>query len=56
MRVTDVLDSLARGQTPRWRWMRIPDAAACLREELQQFVHAIEGVVERDAMTLQRRC
>jgi hypothetical protein len=29
--------------------MRIPAAAACLREELQQFVHAIEGVVELDS-------
>jgi hypothetical protein len=28
--------------------MRIPDAAECLHEELQHFVHVVEGVVERD--------
>jgi hypothetical protein len=28
--------------------MRIPDAAACLREELQTFVNAVEGVAELD--------
>jgi len=49
MRVTDVLDYWLEDKLRRRRWMRIPDAAACLREELQQFVHAIEGVVELDS-------
>jgi len=49
MRVTDVLDDWLEDKLRRRRWMRIPDAAACLREELQQFVHAIEGVVELDS-------
>jgi len=49
MRVTSVLDYWLEDKLRRRRWMRIPDAAACLREELQQFVHAIEGVVELDA-------
>jgi phosphohistidine phosphatase len=48
MRVTDVLDYWLEDKLRRRRWMRIPDAAACLREELQQFVHAIDGVVELD--------
>jgi len=48
MRVTAVLDYWLEDKLRRRRWMRIPDAAACLREELQQFVHAIEGVVELD--------
>ena len=48
MRVTAVLDCWLEDKLRRRRWMRIPDAAACLREELQQFVHAIEGVVELD--------
>ena len=49
MRVTAVLDYWLEDKLRRRRWMRIPDAAACLREELQQFVHAIEGVVELDS-------
>jgi len=49
MRVTDVLDYWLEDKLRKRRWMRIPDAAACLREELQQFVHAIEGVVEFDS-------
>lgn len=49
MRVTNVLDYWLEDKLRRRRWMRIPDAAACLREELQQFVHAIEGVVEPDS-------
>ena len=48
MRVTAVLDDWLEDKLRRRRWMRIPDAAACLREELQQFVHAIEGVAELD--------
>ncbi len=49
MRVTDVLDYWLEHNLRRRGWMRNPDAAACLREELQQFVHAIEGVVEFDS-------
>ena len=49
MRVTSVLDYWLEDKLRRRRWMRIPDAAACVREELQQFVHAIEGVVELDS-------
>jgi len=49
MRVTAVLDYWLEDKLRRRRWMPIPDAAACLREELQQFVHAIEGVVELDS-------
>jgi 8-oxo-dGTP pyrophosphatase MutT (NUDIX family) len=49
MRVTDVLDYWLEDKLRRRRWMRVPAAAACLREELQQFVHAIEGVVELDS-------
>ena len=49
MRVTNVLESWLEDKLRRRRWMRIPDAAACLREELQDFVHLIEGVVELDS-------
>jgi phosphohistidine phosphatase len=49
MRVTSVLDYWLEDKLRTRRWMRIPAAAACLREELQQFVHAIEGVVELDS-------
>ena len=48
MRVTNVLENWLEDKLRTRRWMRIPDAAACLRVELQQFVHALEGVVERD--------
>src|SRR5579864_1021100 len=40
MRVTNVRESWLEDKLRRRRWMRIPDAVACLREELQQFVHA----------------
>jgi phosphohistidine phosphatase len=48
MRVTEVLENWLEDKLRRRRWMRVPDAAVCLREELQEFVHAIEGVVELD--------
>lgn len=48
MRVTDVLENWLEDKLRRRRWMHIPDAAVCLREELQAFVHVIEGVVELD--------
>lgn len=49
MRVTAVLDHWLEAKFRRRRWMRIPDAVACLREELRQFVHGIEYKVERDS-------
>jgi 8-oxo-dGTP pyrophosphatase MutT (NUDIX family) len=49
MRVTRVLDHWLEEGLRRRRWMRIRDAAACVRKELRQFVQAIEGVVELDS-------
>ena len=46
MRVTNVLEHWLEDKLRRRRWMRIPDAADCLREELHQFIHDLEGVVE----------
>jgi 8-oxo-dGTP pyrophosphatase MutT (NUDIX family) len=45
MRVTDVREHWPEEKVRRRRWMRIRDAAACLRKELRQFVHAVEDVV-----------
>ncbi|HEY7054974.1 MAG TPA: NUDIX domain-containing protein [Vicinamibacterales bacterium] len=49
MRVTDVLDHWLEDKLRRRRWMRIRDAAACVRKELRQFVQVVEGVVEVDS-------
>jgi hypothetical protein len=49
MRVTHVMEHWLEDRLRRRRWMRIPDAAACLREELQAFVNAVEGAAELDA-------
>ena len=49
MRVTEVLDHWLEAKFRRRRWMRIPDAVACLREELREFVSGIEHVVRRDS-------
>jgi len=49
MRVTNVLDHWLEDRRRRRRWMGIRDAAACVRKELRQFVHAVEGVVELDS-------
>lgn len=49
MRVTTVLEHWLEDKLRRRRWMRIPDAAACLREELQELIHDLEGVVELDS-------
>jgi 8-oxo-dGTP pyrophosphatase MutT (NUDIX family) len=46
MRVTNVREHWREDKFRRRRWMRIPDATACLRKELQQFIGHIEGVVE----------
>jgi phosphohistidine phosphatase len=42
MRVTKIREHWLEDKIRRRRWMRIPDAAACLREELQQFIHHLE--------------
>jgi phosphohistidine phosphatase len=49
MRVTNVLDSWLEDNLRTRRWMRIPEAAASVREELQEFVRAIKGVVDLDS-------
>ena len=49
MRVTNVLEHWIEDGWRRRRWMRVPDAAACVRAELQQFVSHIEGVIELDS-------
>src|SRR5215510_9371698 len=49
MRVTRVLEHWMEDKIRRRRWMPIPDAAARLRVELQQFVHNLEAVVEVDS-------
>jgi 8-oxo-dGTP pyrophosphatase MutT (NUDIX family) len=46
MRVTDVRERWLEDSLRRRRWMSLPDAAACLREELRRFVRAIEGMIE----------
>jgi phosphohistidine phosphatase len=48
MRVTEVLESWLEDKLRRRRWMRAPEAAGRLRVELQEFVYAIEGVVDLD--------
>jgi phosphohistidine phosphatase len=47
MRVTAVLDHWLEAEVRQRRWMRVPDAAACLREEVRGFVHRIARVAER---------
>jgi 8-oxo-dGTP pyrophosphatase MutT (NUDIX family) len=39
MRVTDVADRWLEDDVRRRRWMRVPDAADCLRGELQRLIH-----------------
>jgi len=46
MRVTKIRERWLEDKFRRRRWMRIPDAAACLSEELQQFIHHLEGQLE----------
>ena len=48
MRVTSVLDHWLEERLRRRRWMRIPDAAACVREELQEFVTAVSSMAARN--------
>jgi 8-oxo-dGTP pyrophosphatase MutT (NUDIX family) len=49
MRVTKVLEHWLEDDLRRRRWMRIPDAAARLREELQQFIQDLERMVEPES-------
>ena len=49
MRVTDVLEHWLEDGLRRRRWMPVPAAAACVRDELRQFVHAIEGAVAQES-------
>jgi phosphohistidine phosphatase len=49
MRVTSVLDHWLEDDRRRRRWMRIRDAAGCVRKELRQFLRAVEGAVELDS-------
>ena len=49
MRVTGVLQHWMEDRHRRRRWMPVRDAAERLPEELRQFVHAVEGVVELDS-------
>jgi hypothetical protein len=49
MRVTTVLGHWHEEKWRERRWMRIPDAAARLREELQPFVYDLEGAVKLDS-------
>jgi 8-oxo-dGTP pyrophosphatase MutT (NUDIX family) len=49
MRVTEVLDHWLEAKFRRRRWMRIPDATACVRAELRKFVQGIERVAARRA-------
>jgi phosphohistidine phosphatase len=46
MRVTKIREHWLEDKIRRRRWMRIPDAAACLREELQPFIHHLEVDLE----------
>jgi len=49
MRVTKVRERWLEDKLRRRRWMRIPAATACLREELQQFIHRLEGEIGLDS-------
>jgi phosphohistidine phosphatase len=47
MRVTAVLDHWLEAKFRRRRWVSIPDAAECLREELRRFIDTLESAVRR---------
>jgi len=49
MRVTSVLEHWMEDELRRRRWMRPTVASACLREELQQFIHTLAGAVELES-------
>ncbi len=46
MRVTDVLDHWLEERWRTRRWMRVPDAADHLRDELHEFLFGLEQAVE----------
>lgn len=48
MQVTDVLESWPEERIRRRRWMRLSEAEACLREELRQFIRAVEAALGSD--------
>jgi len=45
MRVTEVLERWPEEDIRRRQWMRLSEAEACLREELRQFIRAVEDVL-----------
>ena len=45
MRVTRVMDEWMEDDLRRRRWMRVPDAAAHLQEELQGFIYGLHRSV-----------
>ncbi len=49
MRVTRVLDHWLEERLRRRRWMRVPKAAASVRDELRRFVHSVERRVARQS-------
>lgn len=49
MRVTDVLDRWLEDDVRERRWMRVPDAVACLRQELGILVRAAERAARAGA-------
>jgi hypothetical protein len=49
MRVTKVLEHWLEDKLRRRRWMRIPDAATCLREELRKFIRGLDRAVGLDS-------
>ncbi len=49
MRVTRVLERWLEDELRERRWMRIPDAEACLHDDLKPFLHQLARVVELDS-------
>jgi 8-oxo-dGTP pyrophosphatase MutT (NUDIX family) len=46
MRVTHVLEHWLEDKFRRRRWMAAPDAAICLREDLQAFIRRLERTID----------
>jgi phosphohistidine phosphatase len=46
MRVTKVRQRWLEDEVRERRWMQVPDAAACLRTELQEFIRDLEGTID----------
>jgi len=49
MRVTKVLEHWLEDDIRRRRWMKTRAAVACLREELQPFIHHLERVLDNES-------